>query len=898
MPYHDKILNISLNFIYAQHRGLTYSPTSISNTSTKYYKNDSYVILHPPVDFITDFSLDDVDEKFQEDLKNYYEGLDKNYADKFYRSLTRYKIRIAKGQESLSFLQAVAVAKPDKNGKLKAYYTFDLSMSKKLYENRGYASEQEYQDKWKSFREVTDKELSHLSFLFIFENPGYLDRLVANNVVKYFQFTHFHKSKAESVLNQNTPRALASYISKTMLNYVDLTVKERIHCVKMLVATKAWEQNYESLLLKVLFDLQDKDRWHFAQKLCSENEKNGDRKLLSALFEEYSDIEFLIGDGNYDTFGKWLYKLYTQKKEVPLSMGKIDFNSKHIHTWSKKYGLGRHFTLTKDAKIKLVTKFGGPKKSNTSLSFHPFDELHFITFNDEFKASNNFVIPKGTTILAPSIFCYYLKDLKSLENAEKAISIAIDVASLALGAGALTVAIKAASGVVKVFRIVIATADIISSLANITLVAFENELEAKFGPERVKDFQTVSMWLGIAAMGGDLAFSVKDLVQYRRLKSALESATGNALSKETKKVLKQVVYRGDAASMINVISHNKNAYAGVLNLTNYAFKSGDDFFDIIIHADEAGNFIIRTEKGGIAVKLSASELGAIMEAAPENKKIRLLSCNDEEAAIELSNYTTREFYATSGKVEIFEDGIVRHSDDFKKYKNGEIISGKLDANPNVSGRGSPLSLGKADELAGVGRNADEVLSYTEKSKLFIKNENALLSYSRKDGTFFMQKSPSNKDLTTGFSDELTLSFKYKNGPNANSKDIFGKVAISDEGYIVANLKKPKGMTNQQIKGVTGDALDMALHHYGKNNVKGIKSTWVKNRDLYPSLPDNKSFNLTMFEDAMKNMNKSDAAFKTVTGKYAKSRGFNTIKEINEFTEIKDGFYGYEVIFGL
>ena len=199
------------------------------------------------------------------------------------------------------------------------------------------------------------------------------------------------------------------------------------------------------------------------------------------------------------------------------------------------------------------------------------------------------------------------------------------------------------------------------------------------------------------------------------------------------------------------------------------------------------------------------------------------------------------------------------------------------------------------KFTGINTAGDEALSFIEKSKLFVKGENALLRYSRKDGTFFMHKSPSNPNLTTGYSNELT--FRYKSGPNANSKDVFGKIGVTDEGYIVGNLRKPTGMNNQQVKGITEDAMDMALHHFGKNNVKGIKALWVKNADLYPNMVGNKSINLSKFEKALETMDEGKAVFETITGYYAKSRSFSKVIEIKKLEESIDGVYGYEVIFG-
>ncbi|MBW1295822.1 fibronectin type III domain-containing protein [Aquimarina litoralis] len=223
----------------------------------------------------------------------------------------------------------------------------------------------------------------------------------------------------------------------------------------------------------------------------------------------------------------------------------------------------------------------------------------------------------------------------------------------------------------------------------------------------------------------------------------------------------------------------------------------------------------------------------------------------------------------------------------KKFiENGDVV-GKYDGDD---------ILRNGDEIGFKLANSAENLSFAEKSKLFVKNENALLTYNRNDGTFFMQKSPSNQDLSTGYPDELTFSFKYNSGPNANSKDVFGKIAMTEDGFLVGNIKKPTKMNNEKIKGITEDAFDMALFHFGKSDVNGLKALWVRNANLYPDLPDNKSINLIKFEEALETMEESKAVFETVTGRYSKSRDFSKVKEIKKLTEAEDGVYGYEVIF--
>jgi hypothetical protein len=66
----------------------------------------------------------------------------------------------------------------------------------------------------------------------------------------------------------------------------------------------------------------------------------------------------------------------------------------------------------------------------------------------------------------------------------------------------------------------------------------------------------------------------------------------------------------------------------------------------------------------------------------------LLSCNDLDAAKELSAKTTKPFYASDGWVELYKDGRIRSNEDFYKFDDGkQILEDKIAKN--------------TDEIAGV-----------------------------------------------------------------------------------------------------------------------------------------------------------------------------------------------------
>ncbi|MEZ5042543.1 MAG: fibronectin type III domain-containing protein [Saprospiraceae bacterium] len=196
-------------------------------------------------------------------------------------------------------------------------------------------------------------------------------------------------------------------------------------------------------------------------------------------------------------------------------------------------------------------------------------------------------------------------------------------------------------------------------------------------------------------------------------------------------------------------------------------------------------------------------------------------------------------------------------------------------------------------------NLKNIDNYLEKAAKFKKQQNALLVYQKADGTHFMTNASSFPDLNTGLANQKTFSYKFNDGPNAGSKDVYAKIGLTDDGYLVGNIVKSTGMNNAGVAKVTEDAMDMALKEFGDlGNVKGVKAQWVQNPNLYPDLPDNKSINLIMFEEALETMSSSEAVFQTITGAYANSRVFTKVKEIKQLTEALDGVNGYEVIFEL
>ncbi|WP_159439337.1 ParB N-terminal domain-containing protein [Tenacibaculum agarivorans] len=145
------------------------------------------------------------------------------------------------------------------------------------------------------------------------------------------------------------------------------------------------------------------------------------------------------------------------------------------------------------------------------------------------------------------------------------------------------------------------------------------------------------------------------------------------------------------AKIKNVLIENKNAYPKNIDLAGINFNIRDEYVDVIIHHGEKG-FEVRVE--GKSTVIPIELLGDVINSIPENQKIRLLSCNTDKAALELSKIVARPFYASDGKVKLYPDGTVVHDTPFKKYHKG-ARSDIDEIPPNIKeGKGTSIVLGK------------------------------------------------------------------------------------------------------------------------------------------------------------------------------------------------------------
>jgi len=161
----------------------------------------------------------------------------------------------------------------------------------------------------------------------------------------------------------------------------------------------------------------------------------------------------------------------------------------------------------------------------------------------------------------------------------------------------------------------------------------------------------------------ELAKTLGGLLQRMRSISYLKSA-GKYLKPEFVTSLKLALQ--DVGKYKNIAAI-KLGIKNTINYTKFAFKSTDNYIDIIIHAKD-NKFYVVVE--GVVQEKSSREIISIIDNVPTGKTARLLSCNDEAAAIALSIETKKPFYASDGWVEINKNGDVFSQKDFYLYNKG------------------------------------------------------------------------------------------------------------------------------------------------------------------------------------------------------------------------------------
>lgn len=609
-------------------------------------------------------------------------------------------------------------------------------------------------------------------------------------------------------------------------------------------------------------------------------------------------------------------------------------------------------TFTVEQNSKLIFVHNGTRRKDT---FRPFDPV-IIDNTSSFGAATNFLQP-GALKVYPACVFYYLNEEAEASTTKDLVITTLDVVSLAIPGGPLLKLGRIGKALVYMDKVssVASIAGTYTQYDNPELSAIFNGVSAVLGVTSLsangwawlkarqinKDFRELINVVSRSALEDNLAEKAAKFDNFLKAIEDAGATTINLASETEKLELVKVLTREGAqhpqfaARTTAAISKLNGALANLIQslidagataaLVDRAVSNipQADFPLFVEHLLANNNQLIAAFNQSLSgthslvdiwnaykanstifaevfTTWSAAKRLAFFTALSGSEKLRELFAEHEVLfdlwkAYQANSAVYTTVFSTWSKAirEAHFKDLVANAD-FRVYM--------LDNVENVGAARAWEVLWSAD-ISDIARtsvnNLENVAGYLEKAANFNPQQNALLVYNKTDGTHFMTNAASFPDLNTGLANQKTFSYKFNTGPNAGSKDVYAKIGLSGDGYLVGNIIKTTGMNNVGVTSITEDAMDMALKHFGGiGEVRGVKALWVQNPNLYPDLPDNKSINLIMFEEALQTMSPSEAAFQTVTGSYARKRVFTDVAEIRELTEAVDGVNGYEVTFKL
>ncbi|WP_143569742.1 ParB N-terminal domain-containing protein [Tenacibaculum agarivorans] len=408
---------------------------------------------------------------------------------------------------------------------------------------------------------------------------------------------------------------------------------------------------------------------------------------------------------------------------------------------------------------------------------------------------------------------------------------------------------------------------------------------------------------------------------FESLKNLIPKDKIQAFTKEFKGQKKKLLELAENPDIIDtwiaiekLIENNTNSFPKNIVFTGSdRFKTGDDFTDIIIHFDDSGKFMMNVE--GEEKVVSLYMLSKVINNISSSEKIRLLSCNNEKAVIELSKIIDKPIYASDGPVLLYPDGVVHHTEPFRKYHKG--ARSDLDEIPPSleRGKGTPFVLGKLEgDIDAFNKvfeqNSDNVKAKvkelgfdSETTNNFIENfsnlekdlveeigNNTSLVASWKALYDINRSTPleviSLEDLKD--TDEVLASIggymKWKLTPEGKENRLWKQIEMRDGHFELFVLGGKKiDLADFTVSDIGELELDIALAPYlrkqgiaskvfeqlrKKYNPKEFIANWIDS-DYYK---EGRSTNLSQYLE-YEHLGDKKAAFKTPSGKLAEKNGF-------------------------
>ncbi|MCD6069319.1 MAG: Fibronectin type domain protein [Bacteroidetes bacterium] len=335
---------------------------------------------------------------------------------------------------------------------------------------------------------------------------------------------------------------------------------------------------------------------------------------------------------------------------------------------------------------------------------YAYNEMVTIRIAGSFSMGGK-IYRQGTLITIPAIQARIFDYNNTCEVGEKASWLAVDVGSLCLGIGGAKILFTAGNWLRKA----IVVGDLVGSASGIVVQSLDND--AMSPSLRIK-LQLASLALNVPQLLTCLpkvskAVDEIDLfIDAKRFSVDSKDIDAiNALRLEKTKLIAQanLTRYANCQNFLQTMK-SKLGFRPKLN-TNLDFSqvvinpAADNYIDVIVHYKN-GNFVLAKE-GGLTKDIPLEDLAGIINAAPPGKTVRLLSCNDLDAAKQLSLLTNKPFYASDGWVDLYVTGEIRSQNVFMKFENGvESSSSMMHGSTPINGVSKvTLGLNVSDDLA-------------------------------------------------------------------------------------------------------------------------------------------------------------------------------------------------------
>lgn len=316
-------------------------------------------------------------------------------------------------------------------------------------------------------------------------------------------------------------------------------------------------------------------------------------------------------------------------------------------------------------------QLSAPTKVTIENQEYSYDDMITIKITGSFSMGGK-SFQKGTLLTVPALEAYLFDHNNTCAVGEKAAWLSLDIASCCIGIGGAKIFFTAGNWLRKS----IVLADLIGSTSGMVVQSLNNDA---ISPALRSKIQLASLALNvpqlltcipkISKVVDDIDLFI-DANRFSLNSNDIDAINSLRLEK-TKLIAAANLSRNQ--NFLSLIQNVKSKLgfmpSSPLNFTNFtSITTSDNFIDVIIHYKN-GSFVISKE-GGLTKDILLEDLAGIINSTASGKTVRLLSCNDLNAAEQLSQLTNKPFYASDGWVDVYVNGEIRSQSDFYKFENG------------------------------------------------------------------------------------------------------------------------------------------------------------------------------------------------------------------------------------